>query len=64
MPELKTDVSISGVLDGFRRRLRGILFAGGVGILLYLLWDIAQLFLIAAIVATSSIRSCAGSKEL
>jgi putative permease len=51
MPELKTDVSISGVLDGFRRRLRGILFAGGVGILLYLLWDIARLFLIAAIVA-------------
>lgn len=51
MPESNTDVSISGVLDGFRRRLRGILFVGGIGILLYLLWDIARLFLIAAIVA-------------
>lgn len=51
MPELNTDVSISGVLDGFRRRIRGLLFAVGVGILLYLLWDIARLFLIAAIVA-------------
>lgn len=51
MPEPKTDVSISGVLVGFRRRFRGILFVGGIGILLYLLWDIARLFLIAAIVA-------------
>jgi len=39
------------VLDGLRRRIRSILFVGGVGILLYLLWDIARLFLIAAIIA-------------
>ncbi|MFB6279793.1 MAG: AI-2E family transporter [Salinibacter sp.] len=51
MPESNTDVSISGVLDGFRRRIRGILFVGSVGILLYFLWDIARLFLIAAIIA-------------
>jgi putative permease len=51
MPEPNTDVSISGLLDGLRRRIRGILLAVGVGVLLYLLWDIARLFLIAAIVA-------------
>lgn len=51
MPESRTDVSISGVLDSFRRRIRGILLVGGVGVLLYVLWDIARLFLIAALIA-------------
>ena len=44
-------MTISAFLDGFRRRVRGTLFLGGVGVLLYLLWDIAQLFLFAALIA-------------
>lgn len=51
MPESEADVSISSVLDRLRRRARGILFLGSVGVLLYLLWDIARLFLIAALIA-------------
>ncbi len=51
MSEPKTDVSMSALLAGLRRRVRGILFLGGVGVLLYLLWDIAQLFLGAGLIA-------------
>lgn len=51
MSEPGTDISLSAVLDGFRRRVRGVLVFGGVGILLYFLWDIAQLFLIAGLIA-------------
>jgi putative permease len=51
MSESSANVSVSGFLTGFLRRVRGALFLGGVGLLLYLLWDIAQLFLIAALIA-------------
>ncbi|MFB6274124.1 MAG: AI-2E family transporter [Salinibacter sp.] len=44
-------MTISAFLDGFRRRVRGTLLFGGVGVLLYLLWDIAQLFLFAGLIA-------------
>jgi len=44
-------MTISAFLDGFRRRVRGGVFLGSVGVLVYLLWDIAQLFLFAALIA-------------
>lgn len=51
MSESSTDVTISALPESLRRRVYGALFLGGVGVSLYFLWDIAQLFLVAALVA-------------
>lgn len=51
MSESSATDPVSGLLEGLRRRVRGVLFLGGVGVVLYVLWDIAQLFLVAALVA-------------
>ncbi len=51
MSESSTDVTISALPGSLRRRVYGALFLGGVGVSLYFLWDIAQLFLVAALIA-------------
>lgn len=51
MSESKAGASLSAFLGSFRRRIRGVLFFGGVAVLLYLLWDIAKLILVAALIA-------------
>lgn len=49
-PPAADDV-LSPYVEGFLRRLRGLFVLGGVGLLLYLFQDIAQLFLVAALIA-------------
>lgn len=51
MAEPSTDLQISSLIESVRRRARGALFIGGVALVLYFLWDLAQLFLVAALLA-------------
>lgn len=51
MSESSTDAAVSALPESLRRRVYGALFLGGVGAGLYFLWDIAQLFLVAALIA-------------
>lgn len=51
MSSSNTDDVIASYVEGILRRLRILFFLGGLGLLLYLFQDIAQLFLFAALIA-------------
>ncbi len=51
MPQAEDERSMTALLRDFLRRIRGLLFLGGVGVLFYFLQGIAQLLLVATLIA-------------
>jgi predicted PurR-regulated permease PerM len=51
MPESNTEVATSAFPKGLRQRIYGALVLGGAGVVLYFLWGIARLFLVATLIA-------------